>query len=424
MYLRKSLVGLVGAGVLALVTAGCAGSSSSGQSGGNGSTSVVKVGSVNSLTGDYASSGSDVQHGEDLAVAIVNGKYPNLHLPFAGDEGLPNLGGAKLKLITKDDQGSPETAANAVTELVTSDQVSAVVGGYASSVTETASARAERLEVPFVNGSSSAVSLTQRGLKWFFRVGPNDATFAKSMFDLLAQEAAQGKQVSKIAILHTNDTYGNGVDAVTKAEAKQHGYQVVADVAYDSTTNDLTPEILNLKRANPDVVFDSSYTSDAFLLMRGMQSLDWYPSALLAYGAGFSDPTFIPTLKGNADGAMSRAAWSVQIPKKSIGTVAAMFKKKYHRDMTENSARGFSSVMALAVAINDAKSTDPAAIRDALEKVNIPGDELIEPWQSIKFDGQHQNVGASGIVQQVQGGEYKIVFPKQYAVANVNWPMK
>ena len=277
--------------------------------------------------------------------------------------------------------------------------------------------------MPFVNGSSSATELTGAGLKWFFRVGPTDASFAETMFGLLSQQARGGKKVSRIAILHTNDTYGNGVESVTKAAAMKAGYQVVADIAYDKTANDLTPEILPIKSARPDVLFDSSYTSDAILLMRGLRSLNWYPNALLAYGAGFSDPTFLPTLGQLASGAMSRAAWSAQIPKPSTQAVAKLFQQKYQRPMTENSARGFSSVMALAMAISNAKSTDPAAVRAALEKLNIPGDELIEPWTSIQFDGSHQNTGAQGIVAQVQGGKYQLVYPANYAVAKVVWPL-
>lgn len=417
--MHRRIIGLTAAALLAL-TAGC---SASGSGSARSGMRQVKIGSVNSLTGTFSSSGGDVQEGEELAAEIINGKFPNLQLPLAAGSGLPALGGAKIDLITQDDQGSPETAANAVTQLVTQDNVAAIVGGYASSVTATASSRAERLQIPFVNGSSSAGVLTTRGLKWFFRVGPTDERFAQTMFGLLQQEAQQGKKVSRIAILHTNDTYGNGVEAVTKTEAQKAGYQVVADVAYDHTTNDMTPEILKLKAAQPDVVFDSSYTSDSLLLMRGLQSLHWYPQALLAYGAGFSDPTFVPTLQSAANGAMSRAAWSSEIPKKSAQMVAQMFKQKFNRDMTENSARGFSSLMAVAVAVNNAKSTDPSKIRSSLENLNIPGGMLIEPWSGIKFGSDHQNTGASGLVQQVQNGQYRIVFPSQYAVAKVVWPM-
>ena len=213
------------------------------------------------------------------------------------------------------------------------------------------------------------------------------------------------------------------MDTDTKADAKKAGLKVVADIAYDSTTNDLSPEILQLKAKNPDVLFDSSYTSDAFLLVRGMKTLNWHPQALLAYGAGFSDPTFLPTLGATADGVMSRAAWSDELPNATSQAVAKMFQQEYKLPMTENSVRGFESVMAVAVATNDAKSTQPSAVENALRNIDIPADQLIAPWSGIKFNSDGQNVDASGIVQQVQGGTYKVVFPPSNAVAKIIWPM-
>lgn len=409
-----------------LLAAGCSSSPGSATLSGSGSGSsaqTVSIGTVSSLTGTDASSGLDVLRGEELAVQIINGSYPGLKLPFAATPGLPALGGAKLKLVTEDDAGSPQTAASAVNTLVTEDHVSAIVGGYSSAVTANASQQADRLQVPFVNGASSADSLTSRGLQDFFRVGPEDATFAASMFGLLKQEEAAGHPVHTIAILHTNDTYGDGVEADTKAQAAAAGLKVVADIAYDSTTTDLSPEILQLKAKNPDVLFDSSYTSDAILLIRGMNTLGWHPQMLFAYGAGFSDPTFLPTLKNAADGVMSRASWSDELPNPTSQAVAKMFQQEFKLPMTENSARSFESVMAVAVAINNAKSTQPSAVAAALRNIDIPASQLITPWTDIKFNSDGQNTGASGIVQQVQDGVYKVVYPKQAAVAKVIWPM-
>ncbi|MGH9070468.1 MAG: ABC transporter substrate-binding protein [Acidimicrobiales bacterium] len=382
------------------------------------------MGAINDKTGKDASAGLDTMHGVELAVQIINGKYPKINLPFAATAGLPNLGHAKIKLITMDTKGSPQVGASDVNQLVTTDHVSAITGGYASAVTQTASARADRLGVPFVNGASSAVSLTQRGLKWFFRTGPNDLTFGKGMFGLLKKEVAAGHPVKKIAILHTNDTYGNGVDKVTKKLATQAGYKVVADVAYSaSSTTDLTPEVVKIRNAHPDVLFDSSYTKDAILLMHTLNRLHYYPGMILAYGAGFSDPTFLPTLGSQAEGVMSRAAWSIDIPNAASKTIAAMFQKKFNRPMTENSARSFTAMMTLATAVNNAKSTKPAAILSALEAVNIPHNDLIMPWPGVKFTTDHQNSEAAGIVQQVQGGKYKVIYPPKAAVAKPIWPL-
>jgi branched-chain amino acid transport system substrate-binding protein len=413
----------VAVGAAALLLAACS-SASTSTSTSTSKVSSVPIGVVNALTGSDASAGLDTMRGAELAVQIINGTYPDIPLPFAATAGLPNLGGAKIKLFTMDSQSSPQTGASAVSQLVSADHVAAIEGGYASADTQTESAQADRLGIPFVNGASSAGSLTQRGLTWFFHVGPTDLNFGQQMFAFLKQEAAAGHPVSKIAILHTNDPYGNGVEQVTKTLAAQAGYTVVADVAYDAkSTTDLTPEVEKIRAANPDVLFDSSYTADAILLMQTLNRLSYYPGMILAYGAGFSDPTFLPTLKSLAEGVMSRAAWSVEIPNVASKMVAAMFQKEYGRPMTENSARSFTAMMALATAINNAASITPSKILSALESVNIPAKDLIVPWQGVKFNSSHQNIYATGIVQQVQGDAYNVIYPPQYAVAKAVWPL-
>lgn len=417
--MRRSALGvLAGLSVVAVAAAACSSSKSSNGSGGG----QIVIGLVNSLTGSNASAGTDTNNGAILAADVINGKYPNIPLSLGKAGGLPNLHGAKIKVVTQDTQSSPETAASAVSTLVTSDHAVGLIGAYSSSETQAASQRAERLGVPFINGASSAPSLTSAGLKWFFRVGPTDQTFGESMFGLLKQQAAS-QPIHRIAILHTNDTYGNGVDQVTKQLAAQNGYTVATDQAYDKTTTDLTPEILRIRGAHPDVVFDSSYTSDALLLVKGMHQFNYSPPAVLAYGAGFSDPTFLPTLGSLANGLMSRAAWSAEIPNAASKAVATAFQQKFGRPMTENSARNFTALWTLAVAINNAGSSDAGKIQSALRSINIPASQLIMPWKGVKFGSDGQNADAQGIVQQVQNGKYQVVYPADHAVAKVIWPL-
>ena len=65
---------------------------------------------------------------------------------------------------------------------VTEGGIVGVIGAYQSAVTQTASQTAERLGIPFVNAESSSPGLTDRSLKFFFRTGPHDDTFAKNLF--------------------------------------------------------------------------------------------------------------------------------------------------------------------------------------------------------------------------------------------------
>lgn len=411
-------------GALGLVA--CGGDDGAGGGDGGGGGKTLKIGAIYPLSGANASAGVDVLHGAELAVDIINKRYPDIELPLAAEEGLPGMDGAKIELVSADTAGEPEKGASEVDRLVTSENVAVVTGAYQSAVTLTASERAERLAVPFVNGASSAVGLTERGLQWFFRTGPNDETFGRGFFEFLETQKAAGRKAQRAAIIHTNDEYGTDGAEITAELAQEYGVEIVADVKYDPTTTDLTSQVQRVRAARPDVVFDLSYTNDAILLIKTMRRLGYFPPALLAYGAGFADPAFLEGVGNAADGAMTRAAWSLELAQERPATkaVAEMFDQRFGQPMTENSARSFTAVMTIAQAIDQAGSEEPQAIKEALEGLQLAAEDTIMPWDGIKFDPEtRQNTLAKGVIEQLVGGEYKVVFPEEVASTEAVWPM-
>src|SRR6202034_3137409 len=112
---------------------------------------LIKVGVVFPLSGNAASAGQSAKAAVELATDIMNGTdkgYSNI--PLGGAGGLPNLGGAKIALVVADTQGDPSVGQSQTLRLITQDHVVAITGGYQSSVTLTASAVAERYNVPYV----------------------------------------------------------------------------------------------------------------------------------------------------------------------------------------------------------------------------------------------------------------------------------
>jgi branched-chain amino acid transport system substrate-binding protein len=384
----------------------------------------VKIGVLYPTSGGAATSGLDSQYGAQLAAEIVNGQH-DLGMPLARTEGLPNLGGAKANLILVDHQGVPEKGQSDAERLVTQENVVALYGAYHSSVTQTASQTAERMGIPFVNGESSSPALTTRGLKTFFRTGPHDATYGKNLFDMLEDiEKAKGIDLKTIAIVNENTLYGTDASTTTKRFAQERGYQVVADISYPANTSEVTSEVQRLKAANPDVVFQVSYTSDAILFMRTYKQLDFNPQGILAYGAGFVDPQFRQVLGRDSEFVITRAGWSPDIAEKLplAKAVADLFQQRFNQPMTENSARSFTGMITLLDAINRASSTQPEAILTALRATDIPTDQLIVPWQGVKFGDDGQNIHARGVNMQVHGGAYSTVWPFDVSSKEIQWP--
>jgi branched-chain amino acid transport system substrate-binding protein len=420
-----STVAVASVVVFSLAACASGGSDAKGASEGGGKE-AVKVAALYPLSGAISSQGLDTLHGVELAAEIVNTDHPDVDLGLAKGAGLPGLGGRKVELKSVDTQGDPNKGRASAEQAVTGDKAVALIGAYQSAVTKAIGQGAERLGVPFVNGASSSTDLTERGLKWFFRTGPSDATFARTFFDFIDAQRKAGKPAQRIAIFHGNEDYGNNGAKITTQLATERGYDVVATVSYEATASDLTSQVQQLRAAKPDVVFVLSYTDPATRFVATLKQLNWYPSAVLAYGAGFTDPAFIKGAGADAEGMMTRASWSAEIAEKrpSAKAVSDLFQSKFKAPMTENSARSFTAAMTLFQAIDKAGSAEPEKIAKALSETEIPGEKTIMPWPRIKFDDKHQNVGAAGIVEQLKGGEYKVVFPADVSTTQALWPFR
>src|ERR1700758_2164185 len=173
---------------------------------------VVKIGAIFPMTGNAASAGIHAKYAIEVALDIINNAHPELaDLPLGKNAGLAGLGGAKVEVVFADNQGSPATGQNQALRLISEEKVVALTGAYQSGITLTASAIAEKYGIPFVNGESVASNLTERGFKWFFRVTPVAADFAKLYGEFLADMKAAGAKTDSIALVHDNTEYGASV---------------------------------------------------------------------------------------------------------------------------------------------------------------------------------------------------------------------
>lgn len=378
---------------------------------------VIKIGVILPISGGTALIGAHAKAALDVAMDIINNAHPELgNLPLAKNAGLTGLGGAKIEAVIADNQGNPATGQNQALRLITENKVAAVFGSYQSGVTLTSSAIAEKYGVPFLNSESVAANLTERGFKWFFRTTPIAADFARIYVDFLADVKASGAKTDAIALVHDNTEYGTSVANTISAAFKEKGQPVALDVAYPVNATDVQGQVLQLKDKKPDVIIMISYTSDAILFAKTMQSLDYKPAILLADDAGYSDPSFIKAVGKISQGVFNRSSWVVGPPGSASAVIADMYKKKSGEEMDDTVARQMQGFFVLADAIDRAGSIDPAKVQAALKATDLKADQLMIGYNGVKFDDKGQNVLASGAIIQLQDGEnYVSVWPKANA---------
>jgi branched-chain amino acid transport system substrate-binding protein len=387
---------------------------------------MVKIGAVYPLSGPLALAGENARNGISFAVDIVNNEY-NLNLPLARSKGLESLNGARLEVIFSDSRGAPDTGRLAAQKLITGQQVAALIGCYQSAVTEEVSRLTETQGLPFLTATSTAPSLTRKGLQWLFRTTPDEEIFVRNFYQFLQDVSERkGTGMPRLGIVYENSVWGTEVCQYVEQYADMYRYELVEKVPYPADTTDVTAEVQRLKDARLDVLLQASYTQDAILYMRTYKEMNFNLNAILADDAGFTEPEFIKAMGKDGNYVCVRRLWSADIAKAKplVGAVNELFRQKYGTDMDDTCARAFIGMLVLADAINRAGSTLPENIREALLRTDLPADNLIMPWDGVRFDPEtHQNTLAKGIICQIIDQQYYTVWPWNLATKDIIWPM-
>ena len=219
-----------------------------------GAADTIKIGLMAPFTGPWASEGQDMKQIVDLLAEEVNAKG--------------GLLGKQVEVIAEDDGGDPKTAALAAQKLTTQGIV-AVIGTYGSSITEASQNIYDEEQIIQIANGSTAVRLSEKGLKYFFRTVTRDDEQGQ-----VAAKTIQEKGWQKVAILHDNTTYSKGLADEAKALLEGN----VEIVFYDALTpgeRDYTAILTKLKSAGPDGVFFTGYYPEAGLLLRQKQEMGW-----------------------------------------------------------------------------------------------------------------------------------------------------
>jgi branched-chain amino acid transport system substrate-binding protein len=398
----------------------------------------IKIGVLYPLSGAAATIGRDLQRAAEFtAETLVNNKNPDVDILMAKWGGLPNLGGAKIKLIFADHRGEPDRGADLAKRLIEDDKVVGLMGAYHSSVTKTVSAVAERYGIPMINDSSTSPDLTRRGFKWFWRATPHDEYFTKDLFELL-KGLSEGKvkgvksvpkdQIKNLAYACENTEWGSSVAKTVEAFAKEYGFNIGKGILYDSKAPDLTSEARALIAAKPDCMLFASYLSDSILMIRTLKGMKASPRFFWGQNAGFEMADFPKTLGADTNGVLTRTVFIAKLAKvkRVAGQINELYKKKFGDELTGATGRSVVGVQTWTYVLNRASSTDPKVIQKACNEIDIPGYELVMPWEGIKFDTTGQNVKGKGLIGQYQFKEGKvdleIIYPFDLATANMIYP--
>lgn len=375
----------------------------------------VSIGLLAPLTGGLAYLGDLSVKGMGLAVEEINA---------AG--GIESLGGANISLIAYDSGASADEATTALRRLITLNPgMSAIFQPWPSGYLLASAPIAESEKVPMLC-TSWADGLTESGYKYIFRVAPKASDLQNSGVRALIAlgENATGRNIEKIGFAYDDNPLNTDLMNSLKAVAEDLGIDVVLDETWTSPLGDATSLVLKVETAQPDIFFCYAIQmEDAYMIVRKFSETGLDKTIpQVYYGGGLMHPDFVNVLGTMADGKLGISDWN---PVKGSESLVTRYTERYGEDfLPKDAALAYGATYILKEALEQAASTDPVAVRNALSEINITTGNATVLWGSVSFKSSGDiDLGEfSCVLVQWQGTELKTVFPPQLATAEVKWP--
>ena len=356
----------------------------------------VKIGIVNSMTGPEAPIGEDLSNGIKLAIEDLKKK---------------NI---EVQAIWEDDTGKPQVGISAMEKLATRDNVAGVVGAYTSAVTSVVAKTAERYKVPLVNPVASKEEITRQGYKYVFRVSATTNDYAQVLLDM----ALSFGQPKTLGILNENTDFGVSGGRSAKEYAEKKGLKVVFNEAYSKGSPDYRSTLVNVKNANPDIVFMVSYVADAILLMRQSREIGLSPMAFLGAGAGFANAQFAKET-AVSNGIFSSTQWTSAVSWPGAKEFAKTYQERYGKPASYHAATAYTAMWILGQVASQSNG-DREKTRAALDGGSwetLDGTVKFADYEGYTNQNKHQM-----LVEQIQNGKFVTVWPKELQSGKPIWP--
>ncbi|MFA5400730.1 MAG: ABC transporter substrate-binding protein [Dehalococcoidia bacterium] len=345
----------------------------------------VEIGALLGLSGDIAASyGQAQKNGVELAVNEVNDSN------YLGS-------GKQLKLVIADAGADADTAYSAITGLIETDNVSAIIGPTLSSQAFKADPVAQKHGIPVIAVSNTVPGITEMG-DFIFRCSLPESTVIGGTI----KAAASQLRVVKVAYLWGKDDdytiagYKAFKDAVVK-----NGLKVLADETFSRGDTDFKPQLERIIAKGPDAILVSALAKEAAAIIIQARTLGY--TGIIIGGNGFNSTDVIKQAGSYAEGVMAGTAWNIaSINTRNLEFIAA-YQKDYGIKPDQFAAQAYTGTWLLANAIRTAGSSDPQTIRDALAGIS----NFTTPMGSFSFTQEREPVHPA-VVQIVKNGRFTI----------------
>ena len=317
------------------------------------SSQQIKVDVIGPQTGQNADLGDWDWKGVSLAVNQANSNG--------------GIGGRKIVLTRYDDTGDPTTGAS-LAERAVSDKVTAVFGPPQSTVALAALPVLTGASIPQMVSATSG-ALTTKGSKYIFLDTPTSPIIDTTLADYLVKTL----QVSSIAMISNNGTYGKGEHDSFLAELTKASVTPTADKVIAPDVKDFTAVLTEIRGTNPKVLFIGAEEVQSGLIAKQARSLGI--TATFVGAAPIGTPTFVQTAGTDvAEGSVMTSPYLSNDTNAKTKAFAAAYQKAFNSEAEFHGAKAYDG---MNIFIQAMKKTP----------TDLSGPKLIEAVRSLTYDG-------------------------------------
>lgn len=333
--------------------------------------STIKIGVIAPLTGEAASYGQAAKQGLDFAVQEINNKG--------------GIDGRMIELVYEDSKLDPVEAVNIMNKFINVDNLELFIIADGSGDTMAIAPLADQNKVLMIGSLASSPKLTGAG-EYFFRTVPSDAYQGKEIARI-----ADEKGFKRIAILNTNDAYGEGIKQVFSDNTNA---DIVATESFSNGDTDFRTQLTKIKGRNPDAIVLVA-RSELPNILKQMRTLG-IDSAVI----GSETTKNQESIDAAAKSAEGMYSVFFSEPNDYAG-YKENYEEKYGVAPDALGYYSYDALHILSIAIDTADSTDPTVLKDELAETVWYGATGI-----VSFDDQHDVKESAFSLFKVENGKF------------------
>lgn len=345
---------------------------------------AVKIGLLAPITGPVSPEGNAMKAGFEIGLAEVN---------EAG-----GIFGQQVELVFEDDKADPANATQLAQKFIQQEDVDYIFGTITGDTTVAvaqAAAASGTPVSPAVNGDTGYCA------PHFWAFGETGYQVLEGLVPYMVENNGP-----KVAMVGNDYVFPHEFNATAKGMLEELGGEVVAEEYSPLGTSDWQPVLDKLRSAAPDWILTSVVGGDAIAFTQQANDFGILDSAQVT-GVSLNQE-FYPALQTLDDGRVLAMRYSDQL----AGAENEAFIAKY-RELTGSedpipsvAANAYVAAKFIAQAIEDAGSTDGAAISEAMANVKLSGTILGD----VSFNADNHTLITDMYLAEIQpGGKYTAI---------------